>query len=83
MPVVYENIFNGNFLYGSGIVPGTRLKGRALASSLNLLPQTPLDTMPGELLADFGGTVWKDWPHISWATASRVRAVLTFRYTCT
>lgn len=36
---------------------GRRLKGRSLASCLSLLQQTPLDTMLGDLLADFGGTV--------------------------
>jgi hypothetical protein len=55
--LVYENIFIGNFLYGLGMALGSRLKGQALASSLNLLQQTPLDTMLGDLLADFGGTV--------------------------
>lgn len=53
----YENVFIGNFLYGLGLALGAKLRGKLPPSCLSLLQQTPADTILGDVLAEFSGTV--------------------------
>lgn len=47
---LYENVAIGNFLYGLGFAVGKRVKGRDFPSVVNLLQQTPDDTLFGDVL---------------------------------
>lgn len=47
---LYENVAIGNFLYGLGFAVGKRVKGSDFPSAINLLQQTPDDTLFGDVL---------------------------------
>lgn len=52
---LYENVAIGNFLYGLGFAVGKRVKGDGFPSIVNLLQQTPDDTLIGDLLIQAPG----------------------------
>ena len=54
---LYENIIIGNFLYGLGFAIRARRPSGVTASAINLLQQTPADTLLGDLLLEFPGVV--------------------------
>lgn len=54
---LYENVVIGNFLYGLGFAIGAKLRTGQLASVVNLLQQTPADTLLGDMLLQFPGVV--------------------------
>lgn len=54
---LYENIVIGNFLYGLGFAVRARRPSGVSASAINLLQQTPADTLLGDLLLEFPGVV--------------------------
>lgn len=47
---LYENVAIGNFLYGLGFAVAKRVKGKDLPSIVNLLQQTPDDSLFGDIL---------------------------------
>ncbi len=54
---LYENIVIGNFLYALGFAVRARRPSEVTASAINLLQQTPADTLLGDLLLEFPGVV--------------------------
>ncbi len=52
----YENVIIGNFIYGLGLVMGR--KPRQIDSCVNLLQQTPLDKVLGDVMLQFPGA-WR------------------------
>lgn len=54
---LYENIVIGNFLYALGFAVRSRRPSGVTASAVNLLQQTPADTLLGDLLLEFPGVV--------------------------
>lgn len=53
----YENVFIGNFLYGLGLAIGTRSQGGELPACINLLQQSPMDPLLGDVMVEFDGTL--------------------------
>lgn len=53
----YENILIGNFLYSTGLLLGSRSQGRELPVSINLLQQTPLDHLLGDVYLAYPGAI--------------------------
>lgn len=49
----YENVIIGNFIYGLGLVMGKN--PRQIDSCVNLLQQTPLDKVLGDVMLQFPG----------------------------
>ena len=47
----YENVIIGNFIYGLGLVMGKN--PRQIDSCVNLLQQTPLDKVLGDVMLQF------------------------------
>lgn len=54
---LYENVVIGNFLYGLGFAIRARLASGSLSGVVNLLQQTPADTLLGDLLLEFPGVL--------------------------
>ncbi|AQT03866.1 hypothetical protein JK169_14095 [Acetobacter persici] len=54
---LYENIVIGNFLYALGFAVRAKNPSGISASVVNLLQQTPADTLLGDLLLEFPGVV--------------------------
>lgn len=54
---LYENIVIGNFLYGLGFAVRAQRPSGITTSVVNLLQQTPADTLLGDLLLEFPGVV--------------------------
>jgi len=54
---LYENVVIGNFLYGLGFAVSKHGNDGHIPGVVNLLQQTPCDTLLGDLLLSFPGTV--------------------------
>ncbi|MEM7593468.1 MAG: hypothetical protein AAF383_18475 [Cyanobacteria bacterium P01_A01_bin.83] len=54
---LYENVVIGNFLYGLGSTVRAKSKSDIVASSVNLLQQTPADKELADVLLEFPGVV--------------------------
>lgn len=54
---LYENIVIGNFLFALGFAIRASHSSRTVCSAVNLLQQTPVDTLLGDLLLEFPGVV--------------------------
>lgn len=54
---LYENIVIGNFLYGLGFAVRAKKSSGLMAGVVNLLQQSPADTLLGDLLLEFPGVV--------------------------
>lgn len=54
---IYENVVIGNFLYSLGFAIRARQSTHSMPSVVNLLQQTPSDTLLGDLLLQFPGVV--------------------------
>lgn len=54
---IYENVVIGNFLYALGFAIRARQSVQSMPSVVNLLQQTPSDTLLGDLLLQFPGVV--------------------------
>lgn len=54
---LYENVVIGNFLYGLGSAVRAKSKSDIVASSVNLLQQTPADKELADVLLEFPGVV--------------------------
>lgn len=54
---LYENIVIGNFLYGLGFAVRAQRSSGMTTSVVNLLQQTPADTLLGDLLLEFPGVI--------------------------
>ncbi|KVN28025.1 hypothetical protein [Burkholderia stagnalis] len=54
---IYENVVVGNFLYALGFAIRARQSVQSMPSVVNLLQQTPSDTLLGDLLLQFPGVV--------------------------
>ncbi|ATF94016.1 Uncharacterised protein [Cedecea neteri] len=54
---LYENVVIGNFLYGLGFAVSKHSNDGHIPGVVNLLQQTPCDTLLGDLLLSFPGTV--------------------------
>lgn len=52
---IYENIIIGNFLYALGFSIRARMATGRMPAVINLLQQTPADTLLGDLLLEFPG----------------------------
>ncbi|MFP3708529.1 hypothetical protein SB783_31405 [Paraburkholderia sp. SIMBA_009] len=54
---IYENVVIGNFLYALGFAIRARQSTQSMPSVVNLLQQTPSDTLLGDLLLQFPGVI--------------------------
>ncbi|MBB6183543.1 hypothetical protein [Oleiagrimonas soli] len=54
-PKIYENVIIGNFLYGLGFAMRQHADGVGHQGAVNLLQQTPADTLLGDVLMTFPG----------------------------
>ena len=54
---LYENVVIGNFLYGLGFAVRAKRGAGVTAAVINLLQQSPADTLLGDLLVEFPGVV--------------------------
>lgn len=54
---IYENIIIGNFLFSLGYAVRSRQSSDAQCGVVNLLQQTPVDKLLGDVLLDFSGVV--------------------------
>ncbi|MDP9649690.1 hypothetical protein [Paraburkholderia caledonica] len=79
MKKIYENVAIGNFLYGLGYAIRARHQTRSMPGVVNLLQQTPSDTLLGDLLLQFPGVVrlleFKAEGNASTKERARVRAL--------